>query len=212
MCNTSCAGAADCADGAYCELPAGMCKSKLALGRACTMGSECGSGLCVDGVCCNAACGDQCQACNLPDSLGTCVPIVGKPVGTRTACAGSGVCGGACDGKNTKACVFPARGTSCAGKTCSNGVAHAESTCDGAGMCVPGAGTSCGRAGCNGDVCGDLDGGGPGTDEPNQAGQPGGCAIAPGRSINANTASSLLFLALFNLAGLLALRRRRARR
>ena len=44
-------------------------------GTGCTRNEECTSGICVDGVCCNDACGGgaaDCQACNLPGSLGTC--------------------------------------------------------------------------------------------------------------------------------------------
>jgi hypothetical protein len=45
-------------------------------GAPCASTAECGSGTCVDGVCCNttaASCG-QCQACNVPGSVGTCAP------------------------------------------------------------------------------------------------------------------------------------------
>jgi hypothetical protein len=35
------------------------------LGAACTKKSECASGFCADGVCCNVACDDGCNACTL---------------------------------------------------------------------------------------------------------------------------------------------------
>ena len=33
---------------------------------------------CVDGVCCDSACGDTCYACNLPGTVGTCGPHAGR--------------------------------------------------------------------------------------------------------------------------------------
>ncbi|MDX2015393.1 MAG: hypothetical protein SFW67_34700 [Myxococcaceae bacterium] len=41
-------------------------------GNPCTGSGLCASQLCVDGVCCNAACTGDCDACNLPGSIGTC--------------------------------------------------------------------------------------------------------------------------------------------
>lgn len=55
------------------------------------MTDQCGSGFCVDGVCCDSACGGglatDCQACNLTGSLGSC-----GAVSDGTSCAG-GACG-----------------------------------------------------------------------------------------------------------------------
>ena len=39
---------------------------------SCTSNSQCGSGFCVSGVCCNTACNGGCGACNLPGHVGTC--------------------------------------------------------------------------------------------------------------------------------------------
>ena len=44
-------------------------------GTACTAATECTSGQCVDGVCCESACGGECETCNLPGSPGKCMPI-----------------------------------------------------------------------------------------------------------------------------------------
>lgn len=44
----------------------------LGLGTPCTDALECESGMCVDGVCCDAACDGGCQACDLAGSEGTC--------------------------------------------------------------------------------------------------------------------------------------------
>ncbi len=67
------------------------------LGAACGAGEECLSGLCVDGVCCDKACDGSCEACNLPDTLGTCSPYAGgsdpeQECGICNACNGLGAC------------------------------------------------------------------------------------------------------------------------
>ncbi|MDX2018709.1 MAG: hypothetical protein SF187_00605 [Deltaproteobacteria bacterium] len=45
----------------------------VALGSSCRQSVECGSGFCVDGVCCASACVGLCQSCALPGMQGTCV-------------------------------------------------------------------------------------------------------------------------------------------
>ena len=47
----------------------------LAPGNACQAGDQCGTASCVDGVCCNAACGATCAACDLTGTVGTCTPV-----------------------------------------------------------------------------------------------------------------------------------------
>src|SRR5262245_2384302 len=39
-------------------------------GEACGAGDTCDTGHCVDGYCCENACNNTCQACNVPGSLG----------------------------------------------------------------------------------------------------------------------------------------------
>src|SRR5260370_18109945 len=47
-----------------------------ALGTACHGGTECSSGHCTDGVCCESACSGTCETCNLnAASAGTCKAI-----------------------------------------------------------------------------------------------------------------------------------------
>ncbi|HZS39530.1 MAG TPA: kelch repeat-containing protein [Polyangia bacterium] len=160
-CKTTCAADADCIAGGYCS--GGACTGKLPLGAACSTGNQCGSSNCVDGVCCDGACNGQCQACNLPASLGTCATVTGAPVGTRAACAGAGTtCGGACDGANPSACRYPSAAQSCRNPTCAGGVATAGASCDGAGhcpapvtqICAP---LVCGTTACLGNCGGDAD-------------------------------------------------------
>lgn len=72
---------------------------KKSLGTACGDQTECKSGFCADGVCCNSTCDGQCNACDVAGSAGTCSPVVGAaPHGSRTQCAGNLACGpgGAC--------------------------------------------------------------------------------------------------------------------
>jgi hypothetical protein len=109
----------------------GTCKSKL--GQACTAGGECVAGFCVDGVCCNRACTDTCEAC---DGLvkGTCGPIPGKPHGKRACTGNDSLCGGACDGTTTAVCKYPDTTTGC-GTSCSMSSRIARA-CDGKGACV----------------------------------------------------------------------------
>jgi hypothetical protein len=74
---------------------AGTCvpNTKFSDGTVCTSASQCQSGYCVDGVCCNSACGGLCQACNLSGSVGTCANI---PLGQDpdNECAGALACNG----------------------------------------------------------------------------------------------------------------------
>jgi hypothetical protein len=55
------------------------------LGSPCAARSECSSGFCVDGVCCNEACEGACQACD-GETPGTCAAVTGEPHGDRPTC------------------------------------------------------------------------------------------------------------------------------
>jgi hypothetical protein len=45
-------------------------------GGACSIASQCATGSCADGVCCNTACDQPLQRCNLPGQVGTCASAV----------------------------------------------------------------------------------------------------------------------------------------
>ncbi|MFI5297189.1 MAG: hypothetical protein ACHREM_03755, partial [Polyangiales bacterium] len=125
---------------------------QLTNGSLCGLATDCQSGFCVDGFCCNSACTGQCQACDL--NPGTCAPIGGTPHGVRAACPNTGatVCGQtACDGTIIASCAKYPNGSSvaCAGPTCANGVLTAGSNCDGSGNCVATASSSCSPYVCN---------------------------------------------------------------
>ena len=44
----------------------------LPLADACTLGAQCESGYCADGVCCDTSCANVCSACNVAGSEGSC--------------------------------------------------------------------------------------------------------------------------------------------
>lgn len=120
----------------------------LALGSTCTSGSQCSSGVCADGVCCNGVCSGQCEACNSASAKGTCVAVTTP----RTACAGTGTCGGHCDGTNRAACSYPASTVSCgAAASCSSSKATTAALCNGAGLCTSSVTTTC-TYGCRSDA------------------------------------------------------------
>ncbi len=65
-------------------------------GEACSISTDCQSGLCVDGVCCNGPCSSVCYSCNVEGHEGTCYPVPqlgddGNCYGSQT-CDGSGLC------------------------------------------------------------------------------------------------------------------------
>jgi MYXO-CTERM domain-containing protein len=94
---------------------AGSCAK--ALGEACTAGSECGSGYCVDGYCCDGACTTACKSCAVSGSLGTCSNVAAglTDASATTPCTGTK----ACDGKG--GCML-ADGQACkADAECGNG-------------------------------------------------------------------------------------------
>lgn len=148
-CPTLCLTNGDCADGFACL--AGTCTPERTAGASCTQAAECGSGFCVDGVCCNSACEGACAACALPGHLGTCSLVTGASAPGRTACDGTGLCAATCDGQHS-GCQFPAATTSCGPAFCSQATATEASFCDGSGVCVAGAQVACG-AGCDGERC-----------------------------------------------------------
>jgi hypothetical protein len=118
----------------------------LGLGSPCSVGTQCATGLCVDKVCCNAACSGQCMACDIASNQGTCLPVAsGPPHGTRAACGGSGTCGAQCKliTASTADCVFAPSTVTCAPQTCTGSTLTPPRVCDGIGSCAPGAASAC---------------------------------------------------------------------
>lgn len=128
----SCTGASTCD-------PAGACRKKN--GQKCAAAADCASGQCVDGFCCERACGGQCEACDVAGHEGKCIPVAGEAHGTRPRCAATGEkCGGTCNGASVE-CAYPSADTTC-GQTCDVKLTTV-SVCDGRGACVAGAPQSC---------------------------------------------------------------------
>lgn len=109
-------------------------------GQACLLNTECASGACTDGVCCNSSCGGgsdgDCQVCSR--AKGAVIDGVCAPVAAGTTCrASSGVCDVAetCNGLSL-ACpadVVRPSGTVC---RASGGVCDAAEVCTGtSGQC-----------------------------------------------------------------------------
>jgi len=138
-CKTTCVGDSDCVDDAHCD--AGTCKPRAENGAACTEARTCKSGLCVDSVCCAGPCNGQCEACDVEGAKGACVPVSGKPRGTRKACAAAApadACSAAaCDGIERTACLgFATSAIVCQTASCKDGEATFEARCDGRGKCA----------------------------------------------------------------------------
>jgi hypothetical protein len=127
-------------------------------GADCTAPSDCDSGFCVDKVCCSSLCTGQCEACDVAGSAGTCVPVVGAPHGTRTACDTKPATDCAkltCDGAERSACRAFANGTTvaCGTPVCTDGLYQAAGRCDGKGNCGEPAPSSCAPYGCDATGC-----------------------------------------------------------
>jgi hypothetical protein len=134
---------------------AGRLPAKKPNGIDCGGATECASGLCVDGVCCNAACTGTCSSCNLPGSEGTCKVA---PAGTdpRNQCAQDmpASCGrnGQCNGAG--ACALWPAGTLCRPQFCAGNNRISDTFCDGAGQCsVGGGGRVCDPYVCSPNGC-----------------------------------------------------------
>jgi len=154
-CATGCSADSECTSTSWCG--SGVCKKKKPNGDACAEDRECSSAHCTDGVCCNAGCGGQCEACDVPTEKGNCIPIPAneRPHGARAACTGEGIgttCGIRCDGVERTKCTYPTPLAVCGVDSCLAGVETHVSVCDGSGKCndTP---RSCGAYQCAGATC-----------------------------------------------------------
>jgi MYXO-CTERM domain-containing protein len=181
-------------------------------GDPCTAPADCQSGFCVDGVCCDTACGagstTDCQACSTAAGAGvngTCSP---RPAIECRASAAPCDAAEACDGTSPDCppdALAPA-GTSCRGAADSCDLAE---VCDGmAATCPPDVlapdESTCPGGTCNAGDCIPSDG--PKLDPEEEGGC--GCRV-PGTSTDGSghTPAAGLALVALGLAG--ALRRRR---
>ncbi|WP_438037293.1 kelch repeat-containing protein [Sorangium sp. So ce204] len=117
-------------DAATATASAVLFRERSPLGETCDADSDCGSGFCVDSVCCEAACAGPCDACAAASGAsqdGVCTPLTGVACDDTDACVVGGVC-------EAGACVDGAAAPD--GTPCSDGdVCSAASACVG-GACV----------------------------------------------------------------------------
>ncbi|MGC4091522.1 MAG: hypothetical protein QM756_27310 [Polyangiaceae bacterium] len=126
-------------------------------GTACNISSQCKSGRCVDGVCCDAACDGPCEACSAALTGGVdglCSSVkTGTDPGNDCAAEDVSTCGqtGMC-GPN-KTCALYATSAVCKAGSCAAGSAQSERKCDGAGTCKTGTTTTCAPYICGSTAC-----------------------------------------------------------
>jgi hypothetical protein len=104
-CASPCGSDNDCQSEFRCLTSTGTCVPRLSLGQECQQPTDCSSGFCVDGLCCDTPCQEQCQACGGKQG-GHCGLVQGAPQGERPACETQTGCEGTCDGQQPF-CAFP---------------------------------------------------------------------------------------------------------
>jgi hypothetical protein len=124
----------------------------LSNGAACTIGTQCLSTVCSEGVCCDRACEQLCRSCKIAGSIGTCTmaaagadPRVECPAQAASTCNRLG----GCDGMG--ACRLHPQGTACA--TRCTGSTEAHDVCNGAGACVLSSTRACAPYLCGATTC-----------------------------------------------------------
>ncbi|MFT3923177.1 MAG: hypothetical protein QM778_11650 [Myxococcales bacterium] len=83
----------ECPNAQLCAAPGVCAPENRPNGSECSEDALCASGHCADGVCCESACDGVCEACNMAEQAGMCVPFA---AGTDPAneCSGDAVCSG----------------------------------------------------------------------------------------------------------------------
>ena len=142
-----CCGSAACAAGSSCSTEAKKGECRKLTGAGCDADAQCGTGHCVDRHCCDGTCTGSCEACDVPDKLGLCSPIAGKPRAAHPACASDPTtpCAATeCDGSDRVRCASRVgSGVSCRAQSCTDGMLTAPASCDGKGACPAAITTSC---------------------------------------------------------------------
>jgi len=141
----TCDGAGNCSAGTptscglyVCASTGDICGGTKGIGSACGGASECDSGFCADGVCCNRACTGSCEACDVAASPGTCTALAANasPRASRTACQGSTApCAGKCNGASG-ACFYASSSTPCGSAFCNGTNYQAVGSCNSGGSCM----------------------------------------------------------------------------
>jgi hypothetical protein len=151
-CLQICSGNNQCLSPAICQ--GGSC-GKKALAAACTQPSDCNSGFCADGVCCQNVCTERCHSCAVPGSLGACIAVPSGNKDPKNQCKvdSSLPCGNdaTCDGSGH--CKVAPAGTPCADAICNGPIAVAPKFCDGLGSCLASFQQSCEPFACSSATC-----------------------------------------------------------
>lgn len=118
-------------------------RNLLAIGQACQAATECETGFCAAGFCCDAACGGPCESCGVPGNEGVCRlfeagtdPKDACPDEGAASCGGDGMCDSA------GACRLYPNTTVCRANVC-GGSSMVNYRCNGTGACMPVVSSSC---------------------------------------------------------------------
>jgi hypothetical protein len=112
----------DCGGGA-----AGTCGTTCASGKQCNVDTDCGTGHCADGVCCNSTCTGTCQACSAakkgggPDGVCGSIALGLQDANAASTCLGNNACDGAnhCKKIDGQSCSL---NSDCVNGSCADGV------------------------------------------------------------------------------------------
>jgi hypothetical protein len=151
LCQSSCTTNDECSAGQQCT--ARSCGLKLN-SFDCADDSDCASGHCADGVCCNVACSGPCLSCNQTGSVGRCRFIPAGLPDPACSAQSPSTCGttGLCDGAGACA-LYPAT-TPCGASMCAGAVLlNTARACDGQGTCQPAELVDCSPYLCAGGAC-----------------------------------------------------------
>ncbi len=174
-CRESCTSNGQCCSDAYCD-GTNTCVPKLDNGTACDGPSECLSGFCVDGFCCNVSCDGECQGCDVGGALGTCTNYANNDdveleCGLCRTCNGAGACKVVASGQDPKGdcdqqsqdscgydgscngsggCAYWPNTAQCEEATCGGSTYYPADFCSGTGACVEIGSESCCPYQCNG--------------------------------------------------------------
>ena len=107
-------------------------------GVRCSAAAACASLHCVDGVCCESACGAACSSCALAKQEGRCRAVAARAPDPHGLCVDTGAAGcgsnGLCDGAG--ACSRYPLGTTCTPSCADAQNRFAAGLCTGAGACA----------------------------------------------------------------------------
>ncbi|MBI5482182.1 MAG: hypothetical protein HY906_25225, partial [Deltaproteobacteria bacterium] len=173
-CPTSCTTNGQCVATSFCS--GGTCFGKKSTGSACSEASECTSNSCVDGYCCETACGNACDTCAA--IAGSCTVAAGGSAGSPSCtpylCNGAQVsCPTTCASDVNCAAGYYCDGLACQPKQATGSPCTAPNACV-SGFCADGycCNTAC-AGGC--DACNAS----PGTCAVVTAGGAGSPSCAP---------------------------------